>query len=229
VAEWSIAPVLKTGNGQPFVSSNLTASARPLALERISRRFLFFSTIISTNRGRHWSGALLGTRSVISRLHADDPGESNEFVRFEERRPGEIITALEGVERSALYCQSLISTFVQSARDAHPGATPQSVSAGSVARALLDEFPFERDERTWVSSNVTEDFMPLGRRDLIYLALCTLTKNALLALRGRPNPSLRIEVGHEDAHGQRYAFMRFIATTAPGSLRRFFNGSRTSP
>ena len=29
VAEWSIAPVLKTGNGQPFVSSNLTASAKP--------------------------------------------------------------------------------------------------------------------------------------------------------------------------------------------------------
>ncbi len=27
MAEWSIAPVLKTGNGQPFVSSNLTASA----------------------------------------------------------------------------------------------------------------------------------------------------------------------------------------------------------
>jgi hypothetical protein len=27
VAEWSIAPVLKTGNGKPFVSSNLTASA----------------------------------------------------------------------------------------------------------------------------------------------------------------------------------------------------------
>jgi hypothetical protein len=28
VAEWSIAPVLKTGDGQPSVSSNLTASAR---------------------------------------------------------------------------------------------------------------------------------------------------------------------------------------------------------
>jgi hypothetical protein len=27
VAEWSIAPVLKTGDGQPSVSSNLTASA----------------------------------------------------------------------------------------------------------------------------------------------------------------------------------------------------------
>lgn len=32
VAEWSIAPVLKTGNGQPFVSSNLTASAKGLRL-----------------------------------------------------------------------------------------------------------------------------------------------------------------------------------------------------
>ena len=28
VAEWSIAPVLKTGNPQGFVSSNLTASAK---------------------------------------------------------------------------------------------------------------------------------------------------------------------------------------------------------
>ena len=27
MAEWSIAPVLKTGKGKPFVSSNLTASA----------------------------------------------------------------------------------------------------------------------------------------------------------------------------------------------------------
>ena len=31
VAEWSIAPVLKTGNGKPFVSSNLTASAKCVA------------------------------------------------------------------------------------------------------------------------------------------------------------------------------------------------------
>ena len=34
VAEWSIAPVLKTGKGKPFVSSNLTASAKPAKLSR---------------------------------------------------------------------------------------------------------------------------------------------------------------------------------------------------
>ncbi len=31
VAEWSIAPVLKTGNGQPFVGSNPTSSAKSRA------------------------------------------------------------------------------------------------------------------------------------------------------------------------------------------------------
>ena len=37
MAEWSIAPVLKTGNGKPFVSSNLTASANMYQLESDSQ------------------------------------------------------------------------------------------------------------------------------------------------------------------------------------------------
>ena len=37
VAEWSIAPVLKTGNGQPFVSSNLTASAKAFVVTDVPR------------------------------------------------------------------------------------------------------------------------------------------------------------------------------------------------
>lgn len=41
VAEWSIAPVLKTGKGQPFVSSNLTASASNTNKPMISLAFLF--------------------------------------------------------------------------------------------------------------------------------------------------------------------------------------------
>ena len=50
VAEWSIAPVLKTGNGQPFVSSNLTASARPSIFTTLRRRFCFIHTIRHTNK-----------------------------------------------------------------------------------------------------------------------------------------------------------------------------------
>lgn len=116
---------------------------------------------------------------------------------FVEHTPGELVAALERAERRALYCQSLISTFVQSARDAYPGAAPQSVTGSGIVQALLDEFPFEDDERTWASFSVREDFKLPGRRDLLYLVLCTLTKNALQALRGRHNPRLHIEVGAE--------------------------------
>jgi len=116
-------------------------------------------------------------------------------ARFTEHQPGELIAALERAERRALYCQSLVSTFVESARDAYPGSMPQSVSAASLVAALLDEFPFEDNERSWVESAVIDDFRLPGRRDLLYLVLCTLTKNALLALRGREQPRLCIEVG----------------------------------
>lgn len=131
-------------------------------------------------------------------------------ARFTEDYPGEIVAALERAERRALYCQSLVSTFVQSARDAYPGAVPQSVSAGSLVGALLDEFPFEDNERTLVSIDVRHDFHLPGRRDLLYLVLCTLAKNALLALRGRPGARLCIEVDCDaSALPGRRAWMQF--------------------
>jgi two-component system, response regulator PhcR len=87
-----------------------------------------------------------------------------------------------------------------------------------VVNSLLEEFPFERNERGWVSSKIHEDFPLPGRRDLLYLVLCTLTKNALMALRGREQPSLLIEVGR----GAR-PWMRFADNgpgIAPGVLAR---------
>ena len=119
-------------------------------------------------------------------------------VFFAEHHPGEVMAALEAAERRALYCQSLIATFVQSARDAYPGAVAQVVSASSLVTSLLDEFPFEDDERSWVSSRADDDFLLPGRRDLLYLVLCTLTKNALQALRGSAQPALQIELGRGD-------------------------------
>lgn len=136
--------------------------------------------------------------AVAARLQAPE-GAPPGMVQFAENQPGEIMEALERAERRALYCQSLVSTFVQSARDAYPGSTPQTVSASALVNALLDEFPFEENERSWVSSIRAEDFSLPGRRDLLYLVLCTLTKNALLALRGSSQPSLCITLGREDA------------------------------
>jgi two-component system response regulator PhcR len=152
--------------------------------------------------------------SIAQRYLPPGPGQADGIARFVERTPGELIAALERAERRALYCQSLVATFLQSARDAYPGALPQSVSASSLVEALQDEFPFEDDERSLVGSVVLEDFSLPGRRDLLYLVLCTLTKNALMAMRGHAASRLRIEVGREEGGGRRPC-IRFV-DSGPG-------------
>ncbi|MFC5500096.1 response regulator [Caenimonas terrae] len=123
------------------------------------------------------------------------------IVQFAENRPGQVMNALRDAGARALYCQSLVSTFVQSARDAYPGAASPSISAAGLVRSLLQEFPFASDERSSVQSCIEEDFDLPGRRDLLYLVLCTLTRNALLALRDRQGPRLRIQVGFDGSRG----------------------------
>jgi len=139
--------------------------------------------------------------TVAERYLPPEPGAAPGLARFTEYTPGELVAALERAERRALYCQSLVSTFVQSARDAYPGAAAQSVNGAGLVAALLDEFPFEDNERSWVSSENMQDFHLPGRRDLLYLVLCTLTKNALLALRTVEQPALHISVGAEPVGG----------------------------
>jgi two-component system response regulator PhcR len=154
--------------------------------------------------------------AVAARCQPPVPGAPAGIVQFAEEHPGEILDALQRAERRALYCQSLVSTFVQSARDAYPGAAPQTVSAGSLVNALLDEFPFEEDERAWITWQGGDDFKLPGRRDLLYLVLCTLTKNALLALRGGSAPSLVIEFGSTPrAAGSAQGWIRF-SDNGPG-------------
>ena len=133
------------------------------------------------------------------------------LVCFSERQPGEVMAALAGAQRSALYCQSLVSAFVRSARDAYPGSIDQPVTASSLVQALLNEFPFEREEHSWVSFEVTVDFALPGQRDLLYLVLSTLTKNALLAMHEQPDPHLHIVLGREPgADGRARPWIRFI-------------------
>ena len=149
--------------------------------------------------------------AVAVRHQPAAPGSPPGTVQFLEDHPGQLLAALESAERRALYCQSLVSTFVQSARDAYPGASVQTVGAAALVRSLLDEYPFERDERSWAECELLNDFVLPGRRDLLYLVLCTLTKNALLALRGRPEPRLRIELGSEaPVRGPARNWIRFV-------------------
>ncbi|HYD75552.1 hybrid sensor histidine kinase/response regulator [Ramlibacter sp.] len=153
--------------------------------------------------------------SIASRYLPPHPDVPAGIARFEEHQPGELLAALERAERRTQYCQSLVSTFVQSARDAYPGAAPQTVSAAALLAALRDEFPFEGDERSWVATRVRQDFRLPGRRDLLYLVLCTLAKNALQALRDTPQPRLDVEAGCEMGEGGARGWIRF-ADNGPG-------------
>jgi two-component system, response regulator PhcR len=102
------------------------------------------------------------------------------------------LSVIEAAARRTQYALSLVATFVQSARDAYPGARPAALHAGALIRALLDDYPFDADERASVTCDLAGDFPLPGQRDLLYLVLCTLTKNALFALRGQPQPNLHI-------------------------------------
>src|SRR6185312_10588638 len=82
------------------------------------------------------------------------PDAAGGMACFSERQPGEVMAALAGAGRSAVYCQSLVSAFVRSARDAFPGVIDRPVMVSSLVHALLKEFPFEHDERSWVSCEV---------------------------------------------------------------------------
>ena len=109
-----------------------------------------------------------------------------------EKRPGDTLTIIEAAERRTAYAMSLVATFVQSARDAYPGSAPPKLQASRLVSTLLNDYPFENDERAWVTCDLRGDFELPGQRDLLYLVLCTLTKNAILALRGGAQPQLHI-------------------------------------
>lgn len=163
--------------------------------------------------------------ALKSRYRAPDPDAPPGLAGMAERRPGDTLTMIEAAERRTLYALSLVATFVQSARDAYPGAAPAPLQASRLVSALLDEYPFENDERAWVSCDLRADFELPGQRDLLYLVLCTLTKNALFALRGGPQPSLHIALEHikgaqEDARQAAICFTDNGPGIAPEILAR---------
>ena len=119
------------------------------------------------------------------------------LAHIAEKHAGDTLTMIEAAERRTLYALSLLSTFVQSAREAYPGVTPVPLRASYLVNSLLNEYPFEGDERAWVSCDPVADFVLPAQGDLLYLVLCTLTKNALFALRENPQPNLRITLEHD--------------------------------
>ena len=127
-----------------------------------------------------------GYLSAMRENHQADAQGSDGMAHIAQQKPGDVLFMIEAAQRRAEYAQSLVSTFVQTARDASQGDTSASLLASELVHAVQDEYPFESNESSWLSAYLSADFTLPGRRDLLYLVLCTLVKNALIALRAQP-------------------------------------------
>ncbi len=136
------------------------------------------------------SGYLSGMKDRHLSVLQLEPG----VARLSERRPGEVMHMIDAAQRRTEYAQSLVSTFVQSARDTLVGGSGVSLRARDLVQAVQAEYPFDAEEGAWFDGDVEADFELPGRRDLLYLVLCTLVKNALIALRTVRPEQPRIQV-----------------------------------
>jgi signal transduction histidine kinase len=151
---------------------------------------------------------LATVRTAASVLRTRRETGAPDVAQFAERSPGEIAALVDRMDRAAVYCQTLVTSFVQSARAVASNPTSFDGSARGLLDSLLAEYPFAAHERAWVSCSVEQDFSITGRRDLFYLVLCTLVNNGLHALRSATQPRLEIVAGVHDEAGDRRGWIR---------------------
>jgi signal transduction histidine kinase len=133
--------------------------------------------------------------AVISNVQPGKSGQRQGHVaHFREEAPGDTMRLLEAAEAQALYCQAIVDQVMKSAFHLRPSPPSSEFSAAELVKALTDAYPFTAVERRWLDVTIRRDFRMRGSRDLFFLVLSTLTKNALNALRGRDDPRLVFEV-----------------------------------
>lgn len=117
-----------------------------------------------------------------------------DYACVSQRQPGEFRAMLEAAQRRTDYTQSLVASFVRTARDAYHADGSASERASDLVRSVCEGYPLDGEESGWLAFDLRHDFVLPGQRDLLYLVLCTLVKNAVLALRvHRPAvPTIRI-------------------------------------
>jgi two-component system, response regulator PhcR len=158
------------------------------------------SVYLSAMRERHQE--TLNDPQVAPDNHTESEPEVFPSVAYiSQRQSGEVRRMLESAQRRADYAQSLVAIFVQTARDAYRGLALPSLRASELVGAVRDEYPFDENESRWMTYDLAADFSLPGRRDLMYLVLCTLVKNALMAMASAlplpAQPRLTLALGRE--------------------------------
>jgi two-component system response regulator PhcR len=130
------------------------------------------------------------------------------------RQQAELRSASAAVDDNARYCLSLLSSFIESVKDA--GGTPSRpgvTSARQIVTSLLDAYPLKPGERDMILVEVDGDFTIDSLPDCVALVLSSLLGNALRALRGWSSPAITFTVSGRDT-----PFIR-ITDNGPGIPR----------
>jgi two-component system response regulator PhcR len=137
-----------------------------------------------------------GYLTAMRDRHHESAGDRPDLACIEQHRPGEVKAMLDAALRRSDYAQSLVATFVQTARDAYHADSSVRVRASDLVLAVQEGYPFDAGEAAWLCCDLQRDFTLPGRRDLLYLVMCTLVKNALIALRSAPpaHPRVRVDL-----------------------------------
>lgn len=107
------------------------------------------------------------------------------------RQLEEIGNAASSVYNNARYCLSVLSTFVDSVRNAATvPAAGASITAQQLIASLLDTYPMSPSQRVSVQTDIRQDFPITALPNCVALVLSSILGNALRALQDRPAPLL---------------------------------------
>jgi two-component system response regulator PhcR len=109
----------------------------------------------------------------------------------------QIGNAVAHMSDNARYCRSVLDSFVDSVKRASlaPAARVAGASAQRMVAALLASYPLGEQERAAITVDVQHDFAIPASPNCVALVLSALLGNGLAALRGQPDPQLRVTVG----------------------------------
>ncbi len=110
-------------------------------------------------------------------------------------RQEEIGKAALSIIDNARYSMTVLSAFVDSARNAGQGFQGDGSSPAShLIASLLDTYPLTPEQRGMISVELNQDFRVTALPNCVMLVLSSLLSNAVRALKGRLTPLLKITI-----------------------------------
>ena len=142
-------------------------------------------------------GTVRSYLSAIKERHSEADGHppSTDAAKPTFGSP-DVLSMIEAAQRGADFAHNLVSKFLMSERESASDGHNGSLLASTLVQEMLQNYPFDEQERQWIRCDIAADFELPQAHGMLYLALCTLVKNAVLALRSTPpgQPCLSITV-----------------------------------